>query len=118
MSGDTPGLKLSEVAKRCGIDVDTLRALILDDQIHGVVRATNGHVYLHPDAVPTYQDVVAILETQLAHHLQRARAAHRRVTTEVEAVGNDIQMAIENPYDQLGDDLTTSGHDVAGRGPC
>jgi len=105
MTAERPGLKLSEVSKLCGIDVDTLRALILDDQLQGVIRSTNGAVYLRPDAVPTYQDLVVILEEQFAHHLRRAQAAHRRVVTEVEAVGNDLEMAVEDPYAELGDDL-------------
>ena len=110
MAGDTPGLKLSEVSKLCGVEVDTLRVLIRDDQLRGVTRASNGHVYLRPDTVPNYQELVTLLEAQLAHHLRRAQAAHRRVAAEVEAVGNDIELALENPYDQLGDDLTTFRH--------
>ena len=115
MAAERPGLKLSEVSKLCGIDVETLRTLILDEKLQGVVRSTNGAVYLRPDSVPTYQDLMVILEEQFAHHLRRAQAAHRRVVTEVEAVGNDIELAIENPYDQLGDDLVTFRHYSTGR---
>lgn len=104
---DAPAtLKLSEVARRCGVDADTLRRLIEDGQLPGVVRGTAGHVYLREDYVPEWADLVEVLERQLGEHLRRAQAAFTRVRAELEAVGNDLQMAVEDPTLPLGDDLT------------
>lgn len=103
---EVPTLKLSEVSRRSGIDVDTLRRLIEDGQLPGVVRGSGGHVYVREDYVPEWADLVEVLERQLAEHLRRAQAAFARVRTELEAVGNDLQMAAEDPSLPLGDDLT------------
>lgn len=115
MGDEVPSLRLSEVSHRCGIDLETLRALVNDDQLKGVVRSGNGHVYLREDAVPTYQELVGVLEAQLRRHLARAQGAHRRVQAEIEAVGNDLAMAVEDPYAELGDDLTAFWHHASVR---
>lgn len=99
-------LKLAEVSKRCGVDVDTLKLLIDDKQLPGVVRGPAGHAYLREEYVPEWSDLVEVLERQLAMHLGRARVAFERVRAELEAVGNDLQMAVENPGLELGTDLT------------
>lgn len=98
-------LRLSEVSKLCGIDVSTLRQLINDDQLPGVVRGRNGNVQIREDAVLPYGELVALLEAQLARHLRRAKSALDRVRVEIEAVENDIALALEYPYEALGDDL-------------
>ena len=103
---DVPMLKLSDVSKRCGVDVDALRQLIEDGELAGVVRGPNGHPRMREDSVPEWADVVSILERQTRQHLRRAQLAFARVKTELEAVGNDLEMAIEDPYLDLGDDLT------------
>jgi len=104
-----PTLKLSEVAKPCGASVEVLRGLVEDGQLAGAVRSPNGHVYLRADAVPTWQEIVGLLENRLTHHIRRAQSALVRVRVEVEAVGNDLAEAIENPYEPLGDDLLAFG---------
>lgn len=102
---DVPTLKLSEVSKRSGIDVDTLRHLIDDGLLPGVVRGPGGHAYVREDYVPEWADLVEVLERQMVEHLRRAQAAFARVRAELEAVGNDIELALEHPSDRLGDDL-------------
>lgn len=106
MGDDVATLKLSEVSKRCGVDVDTLKLLIDDKQLPGVVRGPAGHAYLREDYVPEWSDLVEVLERQLTVHLRRAQAAFARVRTELEAVGNDLAMAMENPHLELGTDIT------------
>lgn len=98
-------LKLSEVSKRCGVPLDVIKQLIEDGQLPGVVRSTNGHLYLREDAVPTWQQVHDLVEAQLQVHLAKAKRAHQRVAQEVEAVGLDIDEALEHPGQLLGDDL-------------
>lgn len=104
--GEPAQLKLSEVSRRSGIDVDTLRRLIEDEQLPGVVRGPGGHVYVREDYVPEWADLVEVLERQLAESLRRAQSAFGRVRSELEAVGNDLAMAVEDPSLPLGDDLT------------
>lgn len=99
-------LRLSEVARLCGIEVSNLRKLVEDDQLPGVVRGRNGHVQIREDAVPAYGELVAMLEAQLARHLGRAKNALDRIRVEIEAVDNDIAAALEHPYEPLGDDLS------------
>lgn len=103
---DVKLLKLSEVQKLCGIPVNTLRMLIEDDQLIGVARSGSGHAYLREDAVPQWGQIIEILERQRALHLRRAQMAFARVRTELEAVANDLEMAVEEPTLPLGDDLT------------
>ena len=98
-------LKLSEVAKLCGVSIEVLRRLIDDEALDGAVRSNGGHVYLREDAVPTWQQVVDILETQFAVHTREAQAVLQCVQVEIEAVTNDLAEALENPHDRLGDDL-------------
>ncbi len=104
--GDVATLKLSEVSRRSGIDVATLRQLVDDNLLPGVVRGSSGHVYVREDYVPSWSDLVEVIERQQQVHLRRAQSAFDRVRTELEAVSNDLQMAAENPYLELGDDLT------------
>lgn len=104
--GDVATLKLSEVSHRSGIDVATLRQLIDDNLLPGVVRGSSGHVYVREDYVPNWADLIEVIERQLQVHLRRAQSAFDRVRTELEAVSNDLQMAAENPHLELGDDLT------------
>lgn len=115
--GDATGpelLNLSQVRQLNGVSVETLRLLISDRLLPGVVREARGHVRLRADQVPTFADVVELLTHQLLGRLRKAQAQMRRVHVEMEAVDNDIEMAIENPLEDLGHDLTTlrtSTHD-------
>lgn len=106
--GDTEPrlLKLSEVRRDTGVAVESLR-LLIEDQVlvRGVERARNGHVYMRADQVPSYGQLVAMLERQLRSHLERARDHMRRVEVEMEAVRNDIELALEDPRAPLGHDL-------------
>lgn len=101
-------LKLSEVRRATGIAVESLR-LLIEDQVlvRGVERARNGHVYLVEHQVPTYEQLVALLDQQLRRHLKRASEHMRRVEIEMEAVRNDLELAAEDPAAPLGHDLTT-----------
>lgn len=99
-------LKLPEVRKLCGIDVETLRMLILDGLLPHV-RAGNGHVYMRPAEVPTYAEVVELLEARVGELLKDALAQLGRVEVEVEAVRNDLELAVEDPRAELGHDLVT-----------
>lgn len=106
--GDTAPrlLKLSEVRRDTGIAVDSLRLLIQDQVlVRGVERTRNGHVYMRVDQVPSYSQLVAMLERQLRSHLERAREHMRRVEIEMEAVRNDLELALEDPKAPLGHDL-------------
>lgn len=104
--GEPRLLKLSEVRRDTGIAVESLRLLIEDRVlVRGVERARNGHVYLRSDQVPSYVQLVAMLERQLKNHLERARENMRRVEVEMEAVRNDIEFALEDPRAPLGHDL-------------
>jgi hypothetical protein len=100
-------LKLGDVAKLCGVNAGVLRRLIDDGALAGSVRSTTGHVYLREDCVPTWHQVVEMLEAQFAVHVHKAQAAHARVQVEIEAVRNDLELALEAPYEVLGDDLTS-----------
>ncbi|WHP16458.1 hypothetical protein [Cellulomonas sp. ES6] len=79
-------LKLSEVARRCGVQADILRRLAEDDLLPGAVRAPTGHVYLREDSVPSWTFIVELLEARLQTHLRRSEAALARVQVEIEAL--------------------------------
>ncbi|MFP3712652.1 hypothetical protein [Puerhibacterium sp. TATVAM-FAB25] len=111
--GDVATLKLSEAARACGIETTTLAMLFEENLLGGSVRSERGHTYVREDAVPTYHQVIAALEKGLAQRLQRADRLLARVRTEIEAVGNDIALALENPYEELGEDV--SAFDVTRR---
>jgi hypothetical protein len=99
-------LKLSEAHRHTGVDVDTLRMLIQDKLlVHGVQRARNGHVYLRADTLPTHQTLVQLLREQLERELRTAQKHMRRVEQEMEAVRNDLDLAVEDPEAPLGHDL-------------
>ncbi len=100
-------LKLSEASRRCGVSVHVLRLLAQDRKLPGAVRAATGHVYLREDAVPRWADLVRLIEGELVAHLKTARRASQRVESEIEAVRNDIELAIQDPYADLGDDLVS-----------
>lgn len=100
-------LKMSEVRTLTGIPMDALQLFISDGLLPGVVRGSGGHQYLRADRLPTIDQVQAVLEEQLAKHLQNAAKQVDRVEVEVEAVRNDITMAIEDPHEDLGHDLLT-----------
>jgi DNA-binding transcriptional MerR regulator len=102
---DVATLKLSEVARRCGVDASLLRTLAEDGLLSGIVRSSNGHVYMRDDAVPTWHQLHDIVETALVRHAQAAQSALARVRVEVEAVDNDLQMLLDDPGSELGDDL-------------
>lgn len=108
---DDEVLKLSEAAVRCGVPLEILKHLIEDGRLPAV-RSQRGHAYLHPEAVPSWTGVRKLVEEQLRAHLKEAQDAHKRAMEEVEAVGLDIQEALEHPEQSLGDDL--AGLDVAG----
>lgn len=100
-------VKLSVASKACGIDVTTLAMLLSDGQLGGSVRSSSGHVHLREDAIPNNAEVIAALEKGLTQRLGRAQRLLERVRIEIEAVGNDIALAIEDPHAELGEDLTT-----------
>lgn len=99
---------MSEVRRETGIAVDSLR-LLIEDQVlvRGVERARNGHVYVRADQVPSHGELVAMLDQQLRRHLERASEHMRRVEVEIEAVRNDLEIALDDPTAPLGHDLTT-----------
>lgn len=96
--------KLSEASKLCGASVATLRMLI-DDELIPATRTTNGHPLLAADDVPSWQRCRELIERQRTLALQRAADQLNRVKVEIEAVGNDIAEAQENPLLPLGVDL-------------
>lgn len=107
-SGGGPELmKMSEVRKVTGVDVETLRMLVSDGLLPGVVRGRAGHVYLRADSIPTYQHVLGLVRSQRGRHLEAARRDMLRVQVEMEAVSNDITMALEEPRAPLGHDLSS-----------
>lgn len=103
--------KLSEASKLCGVSVATLRMLIADGLLPAI-RTSNGHPLLPADAVPTWQQCRALIEGERERALQRAADQVRRIAVEIEAVGNDIAEARQNPRLQLGVDLQAA---TAGR---
>ncbi|OBB06438.1 hypothetical protein A5731_16585 [Mycolicibacterium conceptionense] len=102
--------KLSEASDQCGIPVDVLKIMAADDLLPQVVRGRGGHVYFPRDSIPTWNECVKLLEEQRDRHLRRAAAMLRRLETELEAVGNDINEAREQPRQTLGIDLMSFGH--------
>lgn len=101
-------LKLSEVHRQTGVDVDTLKMLIEDKLlVRGVQRARNGHVYVRADCLPTHQTLLALLREQLVRELRTAQKHMLRVEQEMEAVRNDLDLAVEDPEAPLGHDLLT-----------
>ena len=98
-------LRLSEAARRCGLTVDVLKALIAGRHLPGVVRSASGHAYLREDSVPAWEDVAELLEHRLRYHVARSESLLTRVREELEAVGNDLALAAEAPLEQLGFDL-------------
>lgn len=106
-SGEQTLLKLSEVRKITGVDVDVLRLLIDDGELDGVVRGRAGHAYVAADRLPTWHQVVELVHRQRRHHLDKAAVHMRRVEIEVEAVKNDLELAIDEPAAELGHDLLT-----------
>lgn len=99
-------MKLSEVRSRTGIAVESLRLLIEDHVlVRGVERARSGHVYIRSDQLPSYEQLVEMLQLQLVRHLQRAGDQLKRVEVEIEAVRNDVALALEDPRAPLGHDL-------------
>jgi hypothetical protein len=101
-------LKLSEVHRQTGVDVDALKMLIEDKLlVRGVERGRAGHVYLRADCLPTYHSLLGLLRKQLLHELRTAQKHMRRVEQEVEAVRNDLDLAVEDPDAPLGHDLLT-----------
>ena len=65
------------------------------------VRGRGGHVYFPRDSIPTWNECVKLLKEQRDRHLRRATAILRRLETELEAVGNDINEAREQPRQTL-----------------
>jgi hypothetical protein len=66
-------LKLSEVRRQTGVDVDTLKMLIEDNLlVRGVERSANGHVYMRANCLPTHQALLALLREQLKRELRAA----------------------------------------------
>lgn len=104
-NADVATLKLSEVARRCGVEASLLRTLAEDGLLSGTVRSSNGHLYMREDAVPTWHQLEHVVETALVRHAQAAQSALARVRVEVEAVDNDLQMVLDDPGAELGDDL-------------
>jgi hypothetical protein len=102
--------KLSEAADQCGIPTDVLKLMAADDLLPQVVRGRAGHVYFPRNSIPTWAECVKLLEEQRDRHLRRAGAMLRRLETELEAVGNDINEAREQPRQTLGIDLMSFGH--------
>jgi hypothetical protein len=101
-------LKLSEVHRQTGVDVDTLKMLIGDGLlVQGVERGRNGSVRMRADYLPTYQALLHLLREQLMHRLRTAQAHMRRVEREMEAVRNDLELAVADPAAPLGHDLLT-----------
>lgn len=100
-------LNLSEVTRRNGVSVDTLRLLVENRLLPGVERGPRGHVKVRADQVPTYANVVGLLTRQLEGWLLKAQAQMRRVYVEMEAVNNDLQLALEDPLADLGHDLSS-----------
>lgn len=99
------GLKLSEAAKLCGINADTLQLLIADELLPQAVRSARGHAYLPADNVPTWQHCRQLVLRQRDRHLQRATELIARVEVELEAIRNDITEARDHPTEPLGVDL-------------
>lgn len=67
-------LNLSEVRKINGAGVETLRLLVSDDLLPGVVRSRSGHVKLRADMVPSFTEVSTLLHGQLGELLRGTRA--------------------------------------------
>ncbi|GAT01236.1 MerR family transcriptional regulator [Mycolicibacterium fortuitum] len=97
--------KLGDAAKLCGVRVDTLRMLIADGLLPAA-RTSRGDPLL--PTVPTWQQCRELIEQQRDVSLQRAGELVERIGIEVEAVGNDIAEARENPLLPLGVDLTAA----------
>jgi hypothetical protein len=106
--------KLSEASKLCGISVATLRLLIGDGLIPAI-RTSKGHPQLPAGALPTWQQCRTVVEQQRDRALQSAAEQVRRIGVELEAVGNDIAEARENPHLPLGVDLLAA-NSYAARG--
>lgn len=104
---DVATLKLSEAARLCGVEASLLRTLAEDGLISGTVRSSNGHIYIREDAVPTWQQLDGAVEKALIAHAKAAQAALHRVSMEIEAVGNDLEMLLDDPASELGDDLVS-----------
>ncbi|CPV66712.1 hypothetical protein [Mycobacteroides abscessus] len=110
MNSPQQRLKLSDAADRCGINADTLKLLAADGLLPQVIRGHAGHIYFPATDVPSWTEVIALLEIQRDRHLRRASDALTRLTTELEAVRNDINEARDHPRQTLGVDLMSFGH--------
>ena len=97
--------KLSDAAKLCGVRVDALRMLIADGLLPAA-RTSRGDPLL--PTVPTWQQCRDLIEQQRDRCLQRAAELVDRIGIEVQAVGNDIAEARQNPLLPLGVDLTAA----------
>ncbi|MCA4727438.1 DNA-binding protein [Mycolicibacterium fortuitum] len=96
--------KLSEASKLCGISIKTLQ-LLIGDGLLPVTRTSNGHALLAADDMPTWQQCRTLIEQQRGAALLRAGEMIQRIQVELEAIGNDISEARENPQLPLGVDL-------------
>jgi hypothetical protein len=117
--GEEPELlNLSAVTKLNGVSVEALRLLVSDRMLPGIVRGRAGHVKMRAAQVPSFTDVAELLNHQLVARLKKAQAQMRRVETELEAVRNDIEMAIEDPLADLGHDFVRKGHSGVAEHPA
>lgn len=96
---------LKDAAARCGVPTSVLKHLAEHQQFRGATRGPRGHVMFHREQIPTWHQVVDLIEEALTDELRRAKHAPARVKREIEAVDNDIDMALENPRDRFGEDL-------------
>lgn len=98
-----PGLKPG-VRRATYPMIDTLKLLIADGLLP-VTRTSNGHPLLAADVMPTWQQCRDLIVQQRERALVRAGELVQRIQVELEAIGNDISEARENPSLPLGVDL-------------
>ncbi|WP_138985348.1 helix-turn-helix transcriptional regulator [Gordonia otitidis] len=109
-ASSTPqSLTAGEVAKTLGLRTDDVRTMVSDGLFPNAIRGRNGAVRFPADQLPTWAEVEALLRAQRDRHLQRSLVLLDRLTSELEAVRNDINEAREFPDNPLGIDLLALG---------
>lgn len=101
-ASSTPqSLTAGEVAKTLGLRTDDVRTMVSDGLFPNAIRGRNGAVRFPADQLPTWAEVEALLRAQRDRHLQRSLVLLDRLTSELEAVRNDI---VETLYRGMADD--------------
>lgn len=98
-------LPLTEVARRCGAHIDTMRILAGDGLLPGAVRVQGGDVFVREDLAPDRDGLLALLGDRYLERLNRAHDAYATLRDEIDGLGCEIDQVLENPLSPLGERL-------------